>query len=149
MVTNVRIVRYETDQEKAIRIIFAPLMCLGLLGLGLYKLFDYIGDWEKFDAPYNYISAFYHYSFSIPLSTFGDISEWLTHLNMTPYPNLNIVLSGFTIFIYGSFFIFVYLLVFKLMYRIRLHPSIIFIPALFALIWFLGAGLFGWLFSTS
>lgn len=148
MVQYVRVVSGPSEEATSA---VSSLMVLGGLGFGMVWLWGKINQWYLLEAPYNYISGFYYYTVVGPLTTFAHVWNWLKYSGITHYPNLNLCIAIVGIVVY--FFIFFALLGFisalleKIGIKIDIQISIMILPAVIAVLWFIGTFIFSWLFS--
>lgn len=124
---------------------------LGLLGFGLYWLGDFFSRWSTFDFPYNFIAGFYNLLFVIPVKTFPSVWHWLSMLNITPWVNVNLVISVVGIIFYGFVVFALYSAVLSVFRKKNFDGyevfGVVVIPALLGFFWFVIAGTLGWLFT--
>jgi len=115
----------------------AGLLILAAIGFGLYKLWFFLSAWNDLSAPYKYVAAFYYYIFVVPLKCF--IPVWQYSSTLTSYENLNYVIGGFGVFLYGTVGIMGMIAIGRAVLnalKIKRKLLIILAPAIFSAIWF-------------
>lgn len=119
----------------------------------LYGIFSLINSWQTFEAPYKYALAFYYYSIGFSVYSFVCVWDWLINLQPTPYRNLNGIMAMVAMAIYSLFMVFGFVpwvlgwLLRKLKLTWRGGLALFLAPGLLALVWYVIAGVFGWLFA--
>jgi hypothetical protein len=153
MVQKVKIVKHNhnmtQDQERT----FVSVLFFGALGYGAYSLFSMLHKWDTFDFPYNILTAFYYYSIAVPINTFSSVWTWLSSIGITPYPNINFLLSIIGIGAYGFLFLTLIVFIIEILKMIGLKNrnliNIMLLPMLLGGVWFIGSWVIGWLFQTN
>lgn len=127
-------------------------VALPIAGLcfAIYWLSGAIKEYATFDFPYNIIAAFYHYFFNLPIQSVELVWRWLGHLNLTPYPNLNLIFSVAVIITYSLFVLGIYAYIAKLIsekfQENGSFAAIVVGPAILALLWFIITMIVSWIF---
>ncbi|TVP53321.1 MAG: hypothetical protein EA349_14085 [Halomonadaceae bacterium] len=148
MVQEVRVV--EGPSPEAIQTV-AVLMVIAAVGYGLYWLGIQATEWYLLPAPYWFIAGFYYYAIVFPILSFSEVWHFLLAFGLTDYPNVNDLISIVGIILYGLMLLFIIRGISNLLSLIRIRPlnqlRLFLAPAALALLWFLGAMIFNWLFA--
>lgn len=127
------------------------LLSFGIIAGVSWWLWNLLSNWQKLEAPFNYIAGYYYYLFIVPLKQIPIIWQSVSHSSITSYPNINLVLAGLSVFTY----IFIALpvaagLVLAVLKALKIDKYwslLIFGPGLFALLWLITASGLSWLFA--
>lgn len=154
MMTNHYHQHYNSDASvpDEIAVPFAILIFTGIALFSLYNLLMYLEGWRSFEAPYNYISAFYYYTLTVPVSFAKVVWHQVVVEGFTLYPNVNYVLGFLAEFIYtmiiGTIIYIIALLISKITNGRKRNIVFYFlIPALCALVWFVLGNISSWLLA--
>ena len=119
-------------------------------GIGWW-LWNLLNNWQKLEAPFNYAAGYYYYLFVVPLKQIPIIWNNVSSSSLTSYPNLNMLLAGFSVFLYvclalpvGASLINETLKLLKIQKYWRV---LIFGPAVFSVLWFVFSAAITWLFA--
>ncbi|WP_296210888.1 hypothetical protein [Psychrobacter sp. UBA3480] len=143
------LVSYATIHDmNAIRL--AVAVPIAGLCFAIYWLSGAIKNYAAFDFPYNIIAAFYHYFFNLPIQSVGLVWRWLKLLELTPYPNLNLIFSLIGIAFYSLFVLSIYAYIAKTISE-KFEDSAGFAaitigPAIIAFLWFVAVLILSWVF---
>lgn len=138
------------ERERAI----ATMKLLALLAVGLicYEIFEAIIHWPEYPAPYKYVLAFYAYTIVLPLYSFVMVWSWLQNLRLTPFVNINFIISLIGIVIYSIGFFTVASVVMKKLADIGIKKELIIalliMPIILLVLWLIVSGIFSWIFAT-
>lgn len=130
------------------------LIAFSVVSAALKWVRNFVMNFDSFPAPYSWVGKWYH-SFAMLLGVFSDFFSWLWHLQSTPYPNLNTIISLILVAVAGGITLIASV---SLLSRLlknrkgRLACASIGVigllgPAAFGLFWYLGASTIGWLFA--
>ena len=124
------------------------IMIFGLAGLAIcgnviLALLTESRSYNQQPIPINYCYGFYYFTVVYPFKLGMSIYTSLCS-NITPYPNLNLIISIFSTLLYASLYIFLwYLLIFPSPKRRTISLLAFFTPAIVAVL----VHLFRWLFA--
>lgn len=152
MVQWVRIVSPMSDQEYRFRSAVGSLLLFSPLILLAFGALLSTPEWRSFERPINYIAALYYYTVYIPINWFGYVWTYLRNSSITPYENLNLVLSIVGTSIYGLILFLMYTFAAKGLsnfFNVSKKGAfkIFLIPAFLALIWLTASYVLSWLFA--
>lgn len=130
--------------------LIAIAIIVGIAGLILYLLFDFLSNWQSLDAPYNYAAGFYNYVIVKPCYVIKDALLFIYNYSFTSYLNMNLVIATVLalIALAGVGFIAFQMAIRSIRGYSLLRISLVFfsLPMFFGILWFLGSSLVNWLF---
>ena len=115
----------------------------------LNKVANTFSDWQSLEAPYRYAVGFYHYLVMEPLVLVSGFYDFLFNIQVTEYPNVNLVLS--CILLVLAVCAVMYVLLQLLSFQAGQFPLLTYglialiMPALLALLWFMLSSLWQWM----
>lgn len=124
---------------------------LAILGGIGWWLWNILHNWQKLEAPFNYIAGYYYHLIIVPLKQIPLIWSGVSNSAITSYSNLNMVLAGLSVLLYVFLaFPLVVIIVNEILKLLKIEKywrTIVFSPAVFALFWFVFSAIFSWLFA--
>ena len=125
------------------------IFLLIVFGGGGWLLWNFLSNWQALPHPYKYVAAYYYHLLVVPLKWFSTI--WQHSTTLTGYPNLNLVIGGLAVVLYGvlgiPLMIGLSLAALQKLKIQRYWSTILFGPATLSLLWLVGSSILGWLFA--
>lgn len=137
--------RGKTTNDPPLSGLFA-LFFLGGVVFGVAWVWDKISNYSLLDAPYSYVAAFYFFSINCPLILIAKIYSVFTFPGFTPWPNINLIFAISAVCIFVLAVLYGFVVISRFLNKSIVMPAIFIAPATFALLWFIGGSLIGWLF---
>lgn len=141
------------QQEASLGITIAVF---GALGFAAYWVAGILENNTYYSFPYKPVAWFYDYTLVVPVKSVPKVWHWLSHLNLTSWSALNTTISIVGVIAYTWLAIILYYLWIETLASLLKGDntasnyeaawSLFLFPAMFALIWFIIASLFSWLF---
>lgn len=123
------------------------LAAFGALFFAVFWIWEKINNYAALSLPYKYIAVFYFVTIAVPLKFVGTIYSSVTAPGLTPWPNINLILGVALVVSYlASIFYALRFVSKKIEDGAGALAGIFILPAVFGLLWFVGAAILHWLF---
>ena len=124
-------------------------LCLIVFSL-LYWLWGQVSHYQELEGLHFYTGFYYNYIIVYPITSIGEVWDWLQKLNITTYKNISFCLNVLIICLYGSLLGLAYAISLTILNEFKkgLTQMLIVLPAFASLVWFIMVEvIISWLFA--